>query len=176
MASEKQIQANRINAQKAGVKTEEGKAAIRVNAVSHGFFSKEVLLPGEDSQLLDELRDKCIEELEPEGELETMLVERIIACTWQLKRLINSKTKVSSSYVLKHTGEDGSPPVIDYRYDGWQNVMRYETTIDRQLYRAIHELEDVQKARRGKAARVRPSIGVNIPNIDPQLIDSPNEE
>ena len=47
MTSEKQILANRLNALKAGVKTEEGKAAVRLNAVTHGFFSKAVLAPGE---------------------------------------------------------------------------------------------------------------------------------
>jgi hypothetical protein len=34
MASEKQIQANRLNALKGGVKTEEGKAVIRLSALS----------------------------------------------------------------------------------------------------------------------------------------------
>jgi hypothetical protein len=56
VSSEKQIQANRINALKGGVKTAEGKAAVRLNAVSHGFFSNSVLLPGEDRHLLEELR------------------------------------------------------------------------------------------------------------------------
>ena len=46
MASEKQIAANRENATKAGVKTPEGKLAVKLNAVSHGIFSKEALLPG----------------------------------------------------------------------------------------------------------------------------------
>jgi hypothetical protein len=49
MATEKQIQVNRINALKAGVKTEAacpltftrqgGKAVSRMNALSHGFYS-----------------------------------------------------------------------------------------------------------------------------------------
>jgi len=43
MTTEKQIQANRLNALKGGVKTEEGKAAVRLNAPSHGFFCNEVL-------------------------------------------------------------------------------------------------------------------------------------
>lgn len=48
MTTEKQIEANRLNALKGGVKTGQGKAAVRLNAVSHGLLSKEVLLPGED--------------------------------------------------------------------------------------------------------------------------------
>ena len=75
MASEKQIAANQANAAKAGVKTSEGKLAIRLNAVSHGIFSKEALLPGEDAALLAQLRDNCLAEFNPVGEMETMLVE-----------------------------------------------------------------------------------------------------
>ncbi len=48
MASEKQVRANRQNAQKStGPKTPEGKAAVRLNAAKHGLLSKETLLPGE---------------------------------------------------------------------------------------------------------------------------------
>ena len=57
MSSEKQIAANRQNALKAGVKTAQGKLAVRLNAVSHGLFTKDVLLPGEDAKLLAKLRD-----------------------------------------------------------------------------------------------------------------------
>jgi hypothetical protein len=72
MATEKQIRANRLNALKGGVKTEEGKAAVRLNAVSHGFFCNEVLLPGEDAGLLNALSEKYMSELQPVGELETL--------------------------------------------------------------------------------------------------------
>jgi hypothetical protein len=44
------------------VKTEGGKAISRLNAVTHGFFSSEALLPGEDNLLLNDLQDKYMEE------------------------------------------------------------------------------------------------------------------
>ncbi|MBI5265909.1 MAG: hypothetical protein HY851_01635 [candidate division Zixibacteria bacterium] len=41
MATDKQISANRLNAQKStGPVTDDGKAASSRNAVTHGFFSK----------------------------------------------------------------------------------------------------------------------------------------
>jgi hypothetical protein len=43
LAAEKQIQANRLNGLKGGVKTMEGKAVSRMNALSHGFFCNDVL-------------------------------------------------------------------------------------------------------------------------------------
>jgi hypothetical protein len=91
MASEKQIAANRQNAFKAGVKTAQGKLAVRLNAVSHGLFTQDVLLPGEDAKLLAKLRDNMHAELKPVGELETILVERIISSAWRLKRTLHSE-------------------------------------------------------------------------------------
>jgi hypothetical protein len=134
MTSEKQVQANRINALKGGVKTEEGKDAIGLNAVTHGFFSNAVLLPGEDQSLLDEFRDKYMAELKPVGELETLLVERIVSSSWRLKRLLESERK--------HTRKGA-----DYRYDSWQNYIRYETTLERQIYKALNELKNLRKAK-----------------------------
>ena len=51
MTSAKQLKSNRENALKGGVKTEAGKAVVRLNAVSHGLLTQDVLLPGEDVSL-----------------------------------------------------------------------------------------------------------------------------
>lgn len=137
MTTEKQLLANRSNALKGGVKTVEGKAVVRLNAVSHGIFSRQVLVQGEDGGLLAALRDKLTDELKPQGELETVLVERIITGIWRLRRVLRSEKKLSSSS-------------LDYRYKSWQNFIQYETTIERQVYKAMHELERLQRARMGE--------------------------
>jgi hypothetical protein len=88
MTSEKQARANRRNALKStGPKTPEGKAAIRYNATKHGLLSREVLLPGEDENALRELGELLRGELQPVGELENLLVDRIVAAHWRLRRL-----------------------------------------------------------------------------------------
>src|SRR5215216_2423812 len=87
MASRKQIQANRQNALKStGPKTPEGKDTARLNATKHGLLSQEVL-PGEDEDALKELAERLRAELQPVGEMENLLVERIIDATWRLRRL-----------------------------------------------------------------------------------------
>ena len=50
--SQKQLVANQKNAKLGGVKTEEGKAISKYNALKHGLLSKEVLLDGEDEKTL----------------------------------------------------------------------------------------------------------------------------
>src|SRR5215213_11824433 len=88
MASRKQIQANRQNALKStGPNTPEGKDTARLNSTKHGLLSQEVLLPGEDEEALKELAERLNAELQPVGEMESLLVERIIDATWRLRRL-----------------------------------------------------------------------------------------
>jgi hypothetical protein len=56
MTSERQKAANRANARHAtGPKTPEGKAAIRLNARSHGLFVRDVVLPEEDADAFEDL-------------------------------------------------------------------------------------------------------------------------
>jgi hypothetical protein len=134
MTNAKQIQANRINAVKGGVKTDAGKAKSRLNAVSHGFFSKELVLPGEDERLLSELRDNLFAEVQPAGEMERLFLEIIISAVWRIKRLLNFERK----NVRLST---------DYRYPTPDKIMQYINTLQRQIYKAIHELERLQNAR-----------------------------
>jgi len=80
MTSDKKAEANRRNALKStGPKTPEGKSAVRHNALKHGLLSQESLLPGEDAAALKELGEHLTDELRPVGELERLLVDRIIA-------------------------------------------------------------------------------------------------
>ena len=88
MTSEKKAEANRRNALKStGPRTPEGKAAVRLNALRHGLRSEEILLPGEDEQALRELDEYLRAELQPVGELENLLIDRVVAAYWRLRRL-----------------------------------------------------------------------------------------
>ena len=80
MASRKQIQANRQNALKStGPKTPEGKDTARLNATKHGLLSQEVL-PGEDEEARKELAERLRAELQPVGEMESLLVREDHRC------------------------------------------------------------------------------------------------
>jgi hypothetical protein len=88
MSSARKAAANRQNALKStGPKTPDGKAAVRLNALRHGLLSEEILLPGEDEEALRELAEGLRAELQPVGELEGLLVDRITSLLWRLRRL-----------------------------------------------------------------------------------------
>jgi len=88
--SKKQLEANKRNAQKGGVKTQEGKAIVKYNALKHGLLAKEAVItvgegaesPEEFNALLTDLKTQ----LNPAGTLEEMLVEKVVVAYWRLRR------------------------------------------------------------------------------------------
>lgn len=88
-----QISANRINAQKStGAITHAGKATVSKNAVTHGLFSKQLILTDENSLEYQLLFEQLQQELSPVGILEQSLVERVAISLWKQKRLIKAET------------------------------------------------------------------------------------
>jgi hypothetical protein len=88
MASERQIRANRLNAQKStGPRTNAGKAASSKNALRHGLTAQQVVLEGEDVAMFQALRDRFLREFQPAGAMEEFLVERLIGLAWRLRRV-----------------------------------------------------------------------------------------
>src|SRR5437588_823079 len=83
--------ANRANARKStGPRTAEGKARASLNAISHGLFCKDLVLPGESQEVLKLLRRLWISSLNPQDIAEMWLVDRIVAANWKLRRLQES--------------------------------------------------------------------------------------
>jgi hypothetical protein len=204
MTSEKKAQSNKRNALKStGPKTPEGKAAVRLNALKHGLLSRETLLPGENEQALRELGERLRDELQPVGELESLLVDRIISAYWRLSRLGRVEAGIFAWERSEELAERAEREAQGYESDDMMATMkaaiititekkrheealsrvrqmrseqedetatlgrtfardadranafsklsRYETAIERTLYRALHELDRRQAARRGAA-------------------------
>lgn len=88
--SQKQLEANKKNAKKGGVKTEEGKAIVKYNALRHGLLAKEVVITvgegAENPEEFNALPEDLKVQLAPAGTLEEMLVEKIAVAYWRLRR------------------------------------------------------------------------------------------
>ena len=88
MTSEKQIDANRRNAQRSsGPKSDEGKALSKLNATTHGLTAETVVIRDEDPKAFETLRDDLIREFAPETTLEFQLVDRAAGLLWRLRRV-----------------------------------------------------------------------------------------
>jgi hypothetical protein len=87
MATVRQIEANRRNAQKStGPRTTEGKAAVRLNALKHGVFAEEPVILGEDPDAFHAIRQAFLERFQPAGAEEEILVFNLIRNAWLLER------------------------------------------------------------------------------------------
>ena len=159
---------------KAGPKTEEGKAVSRLNAITHGLLSREVLIEGEDGAVLTKMTDALRDEMQPIGELESFLVDRLAAEMWRMRRALAVERK--NADVAKYRVLNAMFPEETYgKGDAQQmaaetamitdsdteKIMRYATMIERSFYRAMHELQRLQAARNGQESPIPHVLDVN---------------
>ena len=78
MATQRQIEANRRNAQKStGPSSVEGRAVSRSNAVKTGIYAKSMIIPGEDPAQLEALTAEYHRQSQP-APLARFLVDSLI--------------------------------------------------------------------------------------------------
>src|SRR5260221_2096664 len=66
MSSQRQIDANRLNAQKStGPSTPEARAAVGLNSLKYGLYAETLILPGEDPAAFEALLDRLDAEHQP---------------------------------------------------------------------------------------------------------------
>ncbi len=166
MASQKQIQANRANAQKStGPRSAEGKRRVSLNSFKHGFYTGSVLLLGENVEAYQELLDAVLEEYRPEGVIELELASRIVFNMWQLRRLVSIEAQVIRFGCRDTRGHiaQWDKAMTDLDPDGvrgywfgrdverdhpkWESLQRHRMRFERSYYKALHELERLQRER-----------------------------
>jgi len=102
MTSDKSVAANRRNAQlSTGPRTQEGKDAIRQNALKHGLLSVSTLLPMEDLDEFAAFSEAIRTDLGAAGKMENFLVERIISTAWRLRRADMLETGILAWYFFR---------------------------------------------------------------------------
>lgn len=88
MASAKQIEANRNNAQKScGPKTQLGKETIRHNPVKHGLCARTIaLLSKEDAEEFAQRVEAWVDEFKPRTASESYFIRHAASLSWKLDR------------------------------------------------------------------------------------------
>src|ERR1700685_300480 len=93
MASFKQIEANRRNAQKStGPMTDEGKQQSRCNAVRHGLTAETVIGALEDAEDYKAFEAAIIADYDAQSAVERELVLRLASLLWRLRRATMMET------------------------------------------------------------------------------------
>ena len=88
MASDRQIQANRANAQRStGPRSKAGRDRSRLNSRKHGLTAKTLVTVGEYADDFEELRAELLEQYAPQSAMEAELVERLAVTLWRLRRV-----------------------------------------------------------------------------------------
>jgi hypothetical protein len=140
-------------AQQTGPKTPEGKAIAARNSTSHGLFARDVVLIhlGENPDAFEALRDELCQQIQPINLIEQHYVEQIAAASWRLRRLDRWQAQI---YEDEQITEDA-------RFDKLDRVIRYETTLRRQIDKAVRLL-----GRTGTAVASPMPEGFNTETLD----------
>src|SRR5712692_8632629 len=92
MLSDRQLEVNKTNAQKStGPRTPEGRAAVRLNGVTHGLTAETIILKGESEADFTALFDSLEAEHAPATPTEEALVVQLAMATWRLRRLYHQE-------------------------------------------------------------------------------------
>ncbi len=160
MSTQKQIEANRKNAQNStGPKTVQGKAITAQNALKHGLTAQNAVIKGEDPADFDLHHDEMLDHYDPQGPVETALTHRIITLSWQLKRAPNLHTAVINyeiDKVQEYESEDTDPELIlgEAITRLFENpsildrLMLYERRIENSLHKSMNALGNLKKSRK----------------------------
>ena len=129
MASEKQVVANRANANgSTGPKTETGKAQSRMNACKHGLTARKIVIPGEDPKKFDRLRAELWDEWQPRPGMQSILVDRLAGQIWRLLRAPVFEAAIIEARCANDTL--GLALIWDARYgDTLGKLSRYEAAL-----------------------------------------------
>jgi hypothetical protein len=155
MITKKQIKANKQNALvSTGPVTAEGKAIVAQNAVKHGIFVKDLIITAgdgkEDEQEYRELLDGLILSLNPAGQMECLLVEKIAVDFWRLRRVLRFESgsirkildMAVSDYYNKIDWQGNKENKTNEELD--EKIAEYRSSEDQHHQKQINELEQAK--------------------------------
>jgi hypothetical protein len=171
------LEANRKNARKAfGPKDT---SSTRLNAFKHGLLAKGIT-ELDDPEAYTELLQRLNDAQQPVGDIESFLVERIALAIVRLRRIARMEAEyirgelhpeVRGKSSLERY-KDEHEPVLDAGLPAPMsatsvealsaNFQRYESAMENKLYRAMNELERLQRMRQGERIPAPATVDVAV--------------
>ena len=146
MPTDKQIEANRLNAQKStGPRTAAGKARSSANALKSGLHAKTVIIPGERECDFADLQKDYYARFQPATLEQRQYVDLMLHADWRLRRLAVAEAQLWD-YVMSQydVNEDLLLGEAFDRSDSFLRLQRCIDSTERSYRRALHELQRLQ--------------------------------
>ena len=145
--------------QSTGPRTPEGKHRASLNALRHGLTGRVVVLPSEDLAAYQAFCKDLMEDLAPEGPLETQFAQTFCDTQWRLNRI---RAIEESMFALGHFEpagaiDPGHPEihaaltnarVFRENSNVFANLSLYEQRLNRALKESLRQLQELQAQRR----------------------------
>jgi hypothetical protein len=159
MISQKQLEANRRNAQHStGPRTEEGKKVSALNARRHNLTGQVTAMTDADRIMHDAFSAAIVENLAPEGAMEIQLAQRIATDSWRLNRIsaIEGNLFALGHSAKSHEIETEDPEihaaltaakVFKAESKQLQLLTLYEQRVNRSIQKNLATLQALQAAR-----------------------------
>jgi hypothetical protein len=107
MLSEKQLEANRANAQKStGPQTQAGKDRSRLNATRHGLTSQVTIMPEEDMEAFNQFILGLVATLEPANVMEQQLAQSYANYQWRINRAAAIEENMFALGIMEEVAEN----------------------------------------------------------------------
>jgi hypothetical protein len=171
----------RNGAKSRGPQTPQGKARSAQNALRHGLCAqKHVVLPGESAAAFAALEAALMEELAPDGALQSMLAQRVVAAIWRLERAERFEAGLFGHHLRgdRNLGlaliRDGNGP------RAFDTLLRYRGGTLAELWRALRTLKALQAERAARPGRAVAPEQRLLPEphevpIEPEACRNPRE-
>jgi len=170
MATQRQIEANRLNAQKStGPRTPEGKAVSSLNALKSGLDAESQFVTGEDRNEFAELQHEYFARFQPLTPEERFQVDTLLRNEWILRRLFRAEAHLWEYHALRASRSEGVPlgEALVAGNEVFRRLQRRVTLAERSYKEAFAELERLRRA--------RASLFADQPGSDPDGITTPDQ-
>src|ERR1017187_3588824 len=161
MPSDKQLEANRRNAQKStGPTTEAGKRRSSLNALRHGLTGQVVVLPEEEIEAFTKFAPPIAEGLETVGALEIQLAEMYTGFLWRINRAgsvednmfgLGHMEQVAENLNIDHPeAHNAATHAKTFRneYKAFDRIGLYPQRLVNKPNKTLKQLKDIQAERR----------------------------
>jgi hypothetical protein len=173
MATDRQLAANRANAQKStGPRTPEGKRASSANATKSGIYAKATLIRGEDPAEFETFRAEHYDQFAPANPDERDLLDLMLKYKWQLRRLHDCYDQMWLAEVENDLNSNyhrpDSPLVRPFKAanrhsESLIKLSRMIQATDRAFHRTRTALIRAQEKRQRAAAKITPAAAELAP-------------